>query len=46
MTGAFGAIDVVKADGTTEVFDENKLIQSLTRAGASKDAVEKVLARV
>lgn len=46
MVVGSGGIEVVKADGTTEIFDENKLIGSLNRSGASKDAVAQVLARI
>ena len=34
---------VVKADGTRELFDESKLIQSLRRAGASSKAIGDIL---
>ena len=37
---------VKKMDGTTEVFDIEKLKNSLTRAGASKDAVEQISAHI
>lgn len=37
---------IVKADGTTEPFSNDKFIASLTRAGASKKAIETVLRRV
>lgn len=40
------AVEIVKADGTQEPFDPEKLKTSLRRAGASASAVEHVLAEV
>jgi len=40
------AILVTKADGTTEVFAENKLRRSLKRAGASASEVEEVVRQI
>ncbi len=37
---------ITKADGTQEPFDSSKLIQSLTRAGAHPDVIQKVLAEI
>ena len=39
-------ITITKSDGKTELFDEQKLIISLTRAGASPDAVSDVVEEV
>lgn len=39
-------ITIVKADGTSELFRENKLKNSLKKAGASKDEILSVLERV
>ena len=39
-------IYVVKADGTRELFDQNKLTNSLKRAGASSKTVEDILLRI
>lgn len=37
---------ILKADGTTEPFSTDKFVSSLTRAGASKKAIDDVLKRV
>ena len=39
-------MDIVKADGTVEIFDPSKLRASLLRAKASEEATEKVLGQV
>lgn len=39
-------VDIIKADGSSEPFREEKLARSLTRAGASKDEVTSILDRI
>jgi len=41
-----GAILITKADGTTEPFDESKLRESLTRAGATGKLIDQIVAEV
>ena len=43
---SFLAIKVVKADGTTEEFQPQKIMRTLQRAGASKAAAEKVISEI
>lgn len=39
-------VTVIKSDGTRQLFDEEKLVQSLRRAGASSEAVEETVDQV
>ena len=39
-------VTVVKADGTTELFEEQKLIESLQNSGGSPELIEKILGHV
>jgi len=39
-------VTITKADGTTELFEEQKLASSLKNAGGSEEIIEKILSRV
>jgi len=40
------SVYIIKANGKKEIFDENKLFNSLKRAGASKDISEEITGRI
>lgn len=39
-------INITKSDGTTELFEQEKLVNSLKRVGASQDAIDEVVDQV
>ncbi len=39
-------ITITKADGTRELFEESKLIDSLKNAGGNEEIIEKILEKI